>query len=177
MPSCLCSYKMTVRYSLNSLPIAIPKGHCRVHKSPVNPMYSPLTHLLMTDFNINLLLTPVSPERSLSLGSHIKVLHIRFPRQHLVNILIFEMCHVSSRCANTDCLQTRLATISHVSARADYPLLDYFAFLDILHLRQFFLLFFNVAFPALSCTLLLLSSVSPLCRISLHLYSWDKPCP
>jgi hypothetical protein len=65
---CLCSYKMIIWYSLTSLPIMIPKDHCRVHKSRVHPMHFPLTYLMTTDLNTILLLTPASTKKSLSLS-------------------------------------------------------------------------------------------------------------
>ena len=89
-------------------------------------MHSPLTHLLTIDFNIILLLKPASPKRSLSLGSHIKSTAYSFSKTTFGKYLIFEMCHVSSQCASIDCLQIRLATVSHVSDRADYPPLRLF---------------------------------------------------
>jgi len=125
-PSCLCSYKMIIQYSLNSLPITIPKGHCRLYESRVNPVSSTLTYLLTTDLKFFFLLTPASLKRSLSLGSHIKSTLHSFSKIAFGKYLIFEMCHVSSQCASTDCLQIRLATVSHVSARADNPLLGLF---------------------------------------------------
>ena len=102
--------------------------------------------------NIILLLTPASPKRSLSLGSHIKSTAHSFSKTEFDKYLIFEMCHFSSQCASTDRLQIRLASVTHVSARAEYLCYDHFAILDILYLRQFcFCSFFKVEFPALSC--------------------------
>jgi hypothetical protein len=146
------------------------KGHCRVHKSPVNPMSSPLTYLLTTDFNIILLLVPASPERSLSLGSHIKSTAYSFSKTAFGKYLIFEMCHVSSQCASADCLQIRLATYHMCQPELIVLFYDYFAFLDILHLRQFcFCSFFKVEFTELSCTLLLLLSLLLLLLLFLYL--------
>ena len=141
---------MIARYSLNSLPIAIPKGHCRVHKSPVNPMHSPLTFLLTIDFNIILLLKPASPKRFLSLGSHIKSTAYYFSKTAFGKYFMFEMCHVSSQCASTDCLQIRLAVVSHVSAVADYPPLRLFCVYGYPTLRE--VLFLHILQGRVSCT-------------------------
>ena len=143
---------MRARYLLNSLPIAIPKGHCRVHKSPVNPVHSPLNYLLTIDFNIILLLKPASPKRPLSLGSHIKSTAYSFSKTPFGKYLIFEMCHVSNQCASTDCLQIRLATVSHVSAIADYLPVGLFCVSEYHTLTE--VLFLHFLQGRVSCTFL-----------------------
>jgi hypothetical protein len=121
-------------------------------------MHAPLTYLLTTHFNIILPLTPVSPKRSLSLGSQKKVLHIRFPRQHMANIW-FLRCVMSADSVLV-LIVCRCAWLLYHMCQPEMIILfyDYFAlFLNILHLRLFcFCSFFKVAFPTLSCTLLLL---------------------